>query len=314
MQRHSSISNMFITLWLVVWLVITHTVTHAGDLEFYLNAGRLRGDFYYPYHILPLMTALGWLPFEASLVLIQISIIGGLWLWGRAVQRPVAPAMLSFPFVFLLISGQISGLMFAGAGLCWMGCRDSRWGVASIGVPLLLIKPQFGVPLLLVTLFHFRPNTFAVWFRLLAPYLLLNLLSLALYGFWPLALAHTLLVDPPHANASVWQVLGPGVVMLWFLCLPEYVPIERLQAALGCSAIAMPYMPVYDTVVVYAFLPWWAPVATWLILPAYVAVGRPAFLLLMLFPVGLFGWQVARMISRSYRDGEVRYVPADDAV
>ncbi|MFB0533505.1 MAG: glycosyltransferase 87 family protein [Anaerolineae bacterium] len=167
------------------------------------------------------------------LVIVAIRIMDGEDAW---------TSLLSLPFLWLLWLGQIDVLSLLGIAVGYVAtCRKDTLLMA-ISLSLLSVKPQIG---LIVVLYFLLKSK--LW-KSLWGVVLLFLLSLWLYGAWPLKLWS---VRPGlnivKQNVSLWPYIGPLTLPIYLLCLiPQRNMLRKLGLLLAANALAFPYIRPYS--------------------------------------------------------------------
>ncbi len=208
------------------------------DLALYIEAGKgnysmvFAGDtlhFYYSYHILPVLTALGWLPTPVSLWLWWLGTLGALYAVTRLYNAPVWYLLNPLTFI-LLITGQVGAWVALGIALLYR----QKW--VNIALLLLMIKPSIG---LIVWLWYLSKRGLR-WRDYRASVGAL-VMTIGLYGWWFDDVLYLVLHSQPLLNASLGSLLGAGVVLVWGLValLPR---VARFEGVLASLPVGLPYL------------------------------------------------------------------------
>lgn len=227
---------------------LTLTPGYGVDLRAYL-----RGNVYYLAWITPVFSFLAVLPFPTAFVLWVILNTLALYAGIKALGGSIVLTLLSYQALWCLWYGQIVGLLVLGLALAVQGVeREDGWRLG-LGLLLLTIKPQVGIPLALVCLAHSgwltRERALLVGCGVLAA-------SLLVYPGWPQAYAAAY----PHAPVSFLGSIGywPYSVPLWGLAfLRRWSLRQRLVVVSAVSALALPYYQHTGLLLLFALLPGW---------------------------------------------------------
>lgn len=213
-------------------------------------------DFYYfnPYWLLPLVYVIQLVGDPLGYFIWNLINFGGVLFAGRVFGGKLPPLLLSFQMIWIILTGQITGLMVAGLALMWWAMQRGWWHVAGLGALFAIGKYHWGLPL-----------TLAVWLlndarwqdraKVLIVPGVVALLSLVLYPLWVLDVLADVQKAPPEASASIslWQWVPLAPLLLWVPVLA--VPMERSRRLIliaTTSAIAMPYFQQADLVLIFA--------------------------------------------------------------
>lgn len=184
--------------------------------------------------------------------------------------------LLSFPLTWLVWYAQLDGLVALGVGLGYWAVRKQHPLWVGIACILLGIKPQIGSIVALYYLWRIK-NLKA----LIYPAVVM-LLSVLLFGFWPVAYIRRLLGSPDAAfftDQSTNIGLFPWGMLSWLLLLFQSESTRhRIMLILGATMLSSPYAAYYSTLSLIIFpLPWWS----------YVFFSAPVFLPANLDAVGV---------------------------
>ena len=263
---------LFVTIGSLLIYPLTSALPMLGwDWYFFFNANNASFNINsaasaYPPFAKLLLQPLTWLPWRASLALLSgitlLTVAAATWL-PRKSYAAVALALATPPLWFLLWIGHPDGLALLGmvTGL----------------IPLALIKPQLTIlPLL-------RTKRLAFWT------VLMLVLSLLLWPFWPLALRQATLT---HEAAFGWVVTGWPIALVGVAMLAGAGsdPYRLLAAGFLLSPYLMPYnlailLPAIGSCRGPRRLLLWA--TTWLLVPG-VGLGGQARYLNLVFPIAAF--------------------------
>ncbi|MGD8855894.1 MAG: glycosyltransferase family 87 protein [Chloroflexota bacterium] len=225
------------------WREIYRPATLSGD---YINYATVAN----PPYIQLLFWPLSWLPWEVGYVVLMALYLGAFRL--AATLSPVNKWLIfpSFPSLWMLVYGQIDAFVALGVALGWWAIRRNRpyWqGAATI---LLLLKPHIGAPLAIIYLFWQRDR------RALLVSGLFLLLSLTLFGFWPLRWLERMALETTAASREAgfaselndWNNIGafPYGLLLWPLVLLPYARARKVPAIISATILSSPYAGAYS--------------------------------------------------------------------
>jgi hypothetical protein len=213
-------------------------------------------DFYYynPYWLLPLIYVIQLVGDHFGYFIWNLLNFAGVLFAARVFGGKLPPLVLSFQMVWVILAGQITGVMVAGAALMWWAMHRGWWHVAGLGALFAIGKYHWGVPL-----------TLAIWLlndarwqdraRVLIVPTMVALLSLVVYPLWVLDVLANVQNAPPEASASIslWQWVPVLPLLLWVpvLLLPMSRS-RRLMLVATTAAIAMPYFQQADLILLFA--------------------------------------------------------------
>ncbi|MEJ5239638.1 MAG: glycosyltransferase 87 family protein [Anaerolineales bacterium] len=229
------------------------------DLGNYLRGAQ--GDFthyYYAYWLLPLFQVLALLPFWVAFILWNLLNGIGIWIAGRTFNRDVFWLLIGYQALYTFFQGNITGITAGSLSLFWIFLRQRRWFLAGIFLTLAMTKFQTGLPLGLL-LWWIAPHPWKEKLRAFIPLLLIVIVSLAIYGFWPLQILQSVRNAPPDAqgNITLWQWLGPWALLLplaaWFVF--RKAPSYLFAAWIPCIFLAQPYLQQNDLLLLFLFTP-----------------------------------------------------------
>ncbi len=229
------------------------------DLGNYLRGAQ--GDFthyYYAYWLLPLFQALSLLPFWIAFIIWNLLNGIGIWLAGRTFKRDVFWLLIGYQALYTFFQGNITGFTAGSLSLFWVFLRRKRWALAGVFLTLVMTKFQTGIPLGLL-LWWFAPYPWKEKLRVFIPVLLIALVSLAIYGFWPLQIVQSLRNAPPDAqgNITLWQWIGPWALLLPLMAWLVFykMPSLRIVAWIASIFLAQPYLQQNDLLLLFLFTP-----------------------------------------------------------
>lgn len=275
--------------------------------------------FLYPLPVGLLFVPLGSLPLYPAYVLwawiTQWLILASLWLllqlWPAALVRPYLPLLglmlLLFRPAWLVVAhGQLSGIVLFGMALTTYFWAKGRYPLGALFLPLALVKPNLGGPLVLLLLGR---RLLAKDFKSLAAFLLTSLLALVgsvlVRPDWPmefLAIGSNKMLQAFGASPTLWGLatlvcdfrlecvpwLGGGLVVLlllvFFLWLRKtndhLTPAQFTSLAICLTLLVTPYTWTYDHVLLLF------PLVSGALL---LAERRKAFLFIALVLLGVDG-------------------------
>lgn len=283
---------MIVFAWLVaaiLWLpagVDFDTYRYAAD-GIYQNPDT--GHYwYYPDYIAALFIPFDLLPRDIGFIIWGL-LNAAAMLWA-ADQMDVSPwsVLLSFHALISLYNGQIICLQTAALIALWRVLRTERWYLAGFLLLLATAKPHWGIPITLVLLWRYRPAGREI-IKLAAIPALVVLVSLYIYGPWPLATLERIAVRPPGHIPPYnlpWHWIGPGIGLLWLGLAFPMTFRSRLIMTITLTHIAIPYSQPYDLVILYLFAPslgW----LSWLHLPLLM-IG--AWQMIITLPLAVYSW------------------------
>ncbi len=297
-QRLSLLELFALALCAAMVFVFAWYQLHGGagayDLTNYLRAGQGDTSFhFYASWILPLYTLLGFMHPVAAFVLWNLANIAGVFAATRVFGggSKAASALLTYQLFYTLYYGNITGILLGGMALCWWGLTHKRWGLAGLGLTLLLTKFQLGVPLGLALLclagLSWRERAYSAVVPLLA-----LLVSLAAYPHWPVEVIGTILSNPPNdlSSISLWQWLGPVAVLLWLPVLLPLSKTKRLILLTATTALSLPYFQHTDLLALFVLPIGWVPLAGNLSFYLFAKYSWPGLKALAIIPLGIYLW------------------------
>ena len=222
------------------------------DYRVYMDAATGQGDFFYPYWTLFILYPFTLLPFWLGFVVWNAVNIGCVYaackLWGGN----AVIALLSYPMLFMLFYGQITGLLVLCLVLYDRWIADKPYA-AGIVAAIALAKPQLAVPVLLYS--ALQPHV--SWHKRLVsvlPTLVLFALSLLAYGDWLTAWFIRLPTAATEGSITMWAILGEWALLLW-LPLGFIVPEKRRLFVICTTALSLPYFQLTGLLLLLAGLP-----------------------------------------------------------
>lgn len=209
--------------------------------------------------------------------------------------RPL-PILLSAHMMWILWWGQIEGwgiLAIAIAWFAWKASQESSSPKSWLGMYLALLlatfKPQIG----------FAPVAALWWWsgkerwKSLAALLITFLLSLLIWGPWPIWYAQGVLKFVGDEHAGPWNA-SLGMIALPLFLPALLVPLEREKRLIALTAtayLASPYLPYYSTIALLSFaVPAWAYIFGFTAYLPSVLGTRLAWNSVMLLPALVLLW------------------------
>jgi hypothetical protein len=248
---------------LLCYSVLTRTTGNAGDLGWALRAAgdflnghdvylRPFGDDRVPYPLPAIFLAIPLLPFPPSIagsIFVGLSSMLLAWCLLRQHQYWWLMVFLSWPYIYGLIFVQWTPLIVC---LAFLGPL----------LPLLLIKPQVAIPLLVL-------HPFSRWGVL--SFLLVGLVSLAIYPTWPLVWLGQIGGYRGTLPPLLALPLGPLLLLALIRFRDRYTWFFLLAAL-------MPQRVVYDQLALLLIARTWRDllvlvVCSWITLPALLLFG-----------------------------------------
>lgn len=227
------------------------------DLSNFLNAGQ--GNFehyYYAYWAVPFFSFLSILNHPYHFLLIGIINIFATWFAVRVFGAKLIPILVSIHMLYILSQGQIIGIIVGGFALFVAGLVTRRWTLAGLGMVIALSKFQMGIIPTLTLLFFWG----ALWkekIKILLIPLIISILSLFIYPWWPLQLLQTIRDAPPFADGSIslWSIIGAWSLILWIPPLILKTSKEnRFYLFLLANMLAIPYFQQTDLLLLFVLL------------------------------------------------------------
>lgn len=219
-----------------------YTAFRPATLE--LLSGRspynIPGFFNPPWTLLPLIP-FALLPENVGRTLLILIGFAAFMYIGRKMggsKWAIIAVLLSPPIIHGMLNGNIDWLALMGVVM-----------PPQIGLFFVSIKPQIGIAIALFWLTEaWRDGGFREVFRVFAPVTLVGLLSLLLYGLWPLRASVEVNL---WWNASLWPMSLPVGMALLVTAIRK----RQINYALGASPCFAPYILFHSWIVgVYALI------------------------------------------------------------
>ena len=226
----------------------------AGDFRGHMAAGH--GDltyFFYPNWFIPFYAGLAALPFPVAYCTINLINLVGIWFACRVFNGNGAIALSSYQTLHVMYYGQTTGILLGGLALMYWAMERKRYWLAGAALVIALIKYQTGIPLILA-LWLTDISPFREKLRIAVIPIAVMVVSLLVYGLWPIDLIHRLQNAPPVAvnNVVLWQWIGPLVLVLWLPVI--FLPLSRnrrIIAVAATTALAIPYLLHNDLLLLF---------------------------------------------------------------
>jgi Glycosyltransferase family 87 len=260
------------------------------DFLNYLNVAN--GNFnhyYYAYWFVPIFQLLARMPVSASYFLWNLINIGSL-LWAARVFGGRSILLLAaFQTFYILVYGQITGIIIGALALVLWGLAHEKPWAAGLGIVIACTKYQIGLPAALA-IWIFYGESFTNRMRSFILPVVISLLSLVVYPWWPLRVLETIRNFPPNdwGSITLWRWLGPLSLVFW---LPPFLlPLtreRRLLALIAAIPLAVPYFQQTDLLLLFALPVGWLPLlgdlgvlykpVGWWIMPVLAAIPLIAY-------------------------------------
>jgi hypothetical protein len=245
----------FAVIWSIVYPLMTPIDMH--DLEVFLTVGQGGSweGFYYSPWVIPYFSFLNLFPYRIAGVIVSLVNVACLLFAVNVFKGNKILLLTSYPLLHMISFGQMDGIYTAGMALMYVSLQRNQRVGAVIGWILLAIRWNFGGPIGfgLLLMYGDRRTKWQVFGAMIG----FGLLSLAIWGLWPLnTLARVDQLYTEH-NLSLWYLTGPLIVLLWIPVL-----LARTQD-----------------------IRWW--IATWFLTVPYFNIHL--FVHLLVFPVGVIG-------------------------
>jgi hypothetical protein len=197
-----------------------------GQAIYGVRLGTLQTHYYYPPWVLVLLSIPGLLPFNWGFALIRaLSFILALviaWRFRLSLVKQVL-ILLSPPMLYILLHGQVDVLVLAGI----IFLPPSWWLIGSITKPQVTLAFLFGIP---------RKE----WPRAILITAMFGLVSLILFGLWPLALLNQP-KDILHLGHNIWGGLWPYTLPVGLALVFFAMQQQDLRFIMSASPFFMPY-------------------------------------------------------------------------
>lgn len=234
----------------------------AYDFQHYLNSAK--GDFsfyYYAYWLIPLWELLILLPLWVAYIFWVILSVACIFFASRIFGSNTVLILFCYQTLQVLYMGQFSGILVGGLALLWWGITHKRWNVAGIGLILAASKYHTGLIPAMVLLYY-SDATFRERLKVFYVPVIIGIISLALYQFWPFDVLNNYLSNPANDWGSVapWKYLGPVVLLVWIpSLLLKLSRNEKIFLLFATLPLGTPYFQAADLLILYVlpigFLP-----------------------------------------------------------
>jgi hypothetical protein len=232
------------------------------DFLNYLNVANGNFDhYYYAYWFVPIFQLLARMPISASYFLWNLINIGSLLFAARVFGGRSILLLAAFQTFFILVFGQITGIIIGGLALVLWGLAHQKPWVAGLGIAIACTKYQVGFPAAMA-IWALYGGTIPNRLRALILPVLIGGLSLVVYPLWPLSVLETVRDFPPNdwGSITLWRWLGPLSLVFWLP--PFFLPLprdRRLLALIAAIPLAVPYFQQTDLLLLFAFPIGWLP-------------------------------------------------------
>lgn len=259
------------------------------DYRVYMDAATGQGDFFYPYWALFILHPFALLPFWVGFVLWNVFNIGCVYTACKLWNGNAVIALLSYPMLFMLFYGQITGVLVLALVLYdrWIADKPYAAGVAAA---IALAKPQLAVPVLLYS--ALRPHI--SWHKRLVstlPTFALFALSLIVYGDWITDWLGRLDTVAFEGSITMWAIVGHWALLLW-LPLGFITPEKRRLFVICAAALSLPYFQLTGLLLLLVALPL-SPFSTLAFIGyGMLALGWFGASLMLLLPLSVYIWIV----------------------
>lgn len=248
----------------IIGFVIVKPDSLHYDLGNYLKtANGDYGNYYYAYWFVPVFRLLGSLPVVSSFLLWDAIGVISVFFATRIFGGNPVVVLVSFQMCYTLYQGQITGLIVGALALLWWGMAQKRWLFAGVGLLIASTKFQSGFVIAIIMLLM-ADVSWKERLRVVFLPLVVFLFSLLQYPGWPLQLISVIKSNPPNdwGNLTLWQWVGPAILVLWIP--PILLPLtkeNRLIALVSTATLAVPYFQQSDLITLFAFPIGWIPIA-----------------------------------------------------
>lgn len=272
------------------------------DFTTLMRAGRGDlADYYYAYWLLPALEALTHLEYAQAYIVWGLLNIAAFWFAVRVFGPNRLLAVWSYQLFAIVFYGQITGLLVGALALFWWGITRRSWWMAGLGLTLMLTKYQFGL-LGLVAVALSAKLTWREWLKISFWPAAVSLVSLGLYGFWPLEVLSRMATHPAntHFSVSLWRWFGPAGILAFLpiVLVPRRIDLQ-LVAWFAAGALGMPYFQQIDLLVLMAFPAGLVPAIGWLGF-AQGWMGGAIVTVSWIIPTTFLTWAVAQGIRERW--------------
>jgi hypothetical protein len=254
--------------WLVTGMLLAAafvlSVLRPWPYDFlnYLNVASGNFDhYYYAYWFVPIFQLLARLPVSASYFLWSLINIGSLMYAARVFGGRSILFLAAFQTFYILVFGQITGIIIGALALALWGLAHEKPGVAGLGILIACTKYQIGVPAALA-IWGLYSGSFTNRMRTLILPVIIGALTLVVYPLWPLRVLETVRNFPPNdwGSITLWRWLGPLALVFWLPPLLLPLPRDRrLLALVAAIPLAVPYFQQTDLLLLFALPVGWLP-------------------------------------------------------
>lgn len=260
------LAGLALTLVFPISVMLISSVDLGGqqayDFQHYLNSAK--GDFsfyYYAYWLIPVWEFLNLLPLWAAYTFWTIISVVCIFFASRLFGARAELVLICYQTLQVLYFGQFSGILIGGLALLWWGVTHKHWNIAGIGLIIAASKYHTGLIPAMVLLYYCD----ASWRERLKVFyipVIIGIISLMLYQFWPLDVLETYRANPANDWGSVapWKYIGPIVLLAWIPSLLLKIDRnEKIFLLFATLPLSIPYFQAADLLILYVlpigFLP-----------------------------------------------------------
>lgn len=273
----------------IPFLYALYPEVYPIDYRVYMDTATGQDTFYYPYWSLFILHPFTLLPFWLGFVVWNALNIGCIYAACKLRSGNAVIALLSYPMLFMLFYGQITGLLVLCLVLYDRWIADKPY-VAGIAAAIALTKPQLAVPVLLYSALRSRVSWHKRFVSLL-PTLVLFALSLAIYGDWVRSWLAHLPTVATEGSITMWSLIGHWALLLW-LPLGFIAPEKRGLFVICTTALSLPYFQLTGLLLLLAGMPLSMFSALAFIGYGMLTLGWFGASLMLLLPLSVYIWIV----------------------
>jgi hypothetical protein len=244
---------------------------------------------YNPPWLTPILAPFMILPGKSGYIIFAAATLLMFWWVTRVFSGKFWLVLVSSQLFWIIWWGQIDGLVILGVGLGWEALRKRNITYMVLAMLLATLKPQIGlVPILAIWWWFGRSR----WKALLW-YGVIFLLTIGLYGLWPVWFVQSVIKVATRTEQSAWNT-SLGLWALPLLIPALFIKMERYPRLISLIATALlisPYMPNYSTTILFCFgLPWWFVFFALLgYFPAFLTP-QPTVNIIPILPISVLIW------------------------
>jgi hypothetical protein len=243
------------------------------------------GFFVFPWELWVLVP-LAQLPPRWDYTMLVILSVAGMWVAART-WRGTSLTMITPPVIWMLLAGQLDGLIALGMALAWQRARRADGLLTGACLILAGLKPQVSIGMA-VLIWTMLPS----WRERLRAFVLPTaafVASLALWGWdWPLRWWRSVpptLLHELH-NITLWRWVGAAALLTWGVVAWRWRrSSNKAVLVLSATALSAPYFAVYSLSSLLLMPVHWAVyLLAWIPLSA-LWIGPPGYALSLLIPL-----------------------------